>query len=131
MAFYDVEAVQTNQNAPSTVGQGILVAVNRSLFIQVMWQDAAGITDPQFMLDIITQSAGDTRNGNVEPTGIKDQKVFFVPITPTPNAVATFPNGGAAAWLCGHRAFAWKTYTAQADLAKNLLNEAIRSFRCT
>ena len=130
MAFYDVSAVQTNQNSPSTVGQGILAAYNRSLFIQVIWQDASGATDPQFMLDVITQSAGDTKNGSVEPILVGNLNVFYVPITPTPGAAATLPYGSATAWLCGQRALAWKTYTPQADLAKNLLNEALKSFRC-
>ncbi len=130
MAFYDVSAVQTNQNSPNTVGQGILVTYNRSLFIQVMWQDASGATDPQFMLDLIMQPSGDAKNGSVEPILVGNLNMFYVPITPTPGAAATLPYGGAAAWLCGQRAFAWKTYTPQADLAKNLLNEALKGFRC-
>jgi hypothetical protein len=40
------------------------------------------------------------------------------------------PYGGAAAWTCGGRAFAWKAYTPQPDLAKNLLEEALGRFRC-
>ena len=130
MAFYDVDAVQSNQNAPSTIGQGILASYNRSLFIQVVWQDASGATDPQFMLDVITQSAGDAKNGNVEPILIGNLNVFYVVITPTPSAASTLPYGGAAAWLCGQRAFAWKAYTPQVDLTKNLLNETLRNFRC-
>jgi hypothetical protein len=32
--------------------------------------------------------------------------------------------------MCGGRAFAWKAYTPQAELATNLLNEALKRFSC-
>ncbi len=130
MALYDVSAVQSNQATPSSAAQGILAAYNANLFIQLVWQDAPGVTDPQFMIDLILQYGADTRSGSVEPMLIGNLNVFYVPITPTPGAASTLPYGGAAAWTCGGRAFAWKVYTPQADLAKNLLNEALQKFRC-
>ena len=126
MAFFDVTA-QRDPAAPSTASQGILAAYNAKLFIQFVWQDAPGSTDPQFMLDLILK-AKDTRSGALEPLLVGNLNVIYVPITTT--ATADLPNGGAAAWMCGGRAFAWKAYTPQAGLATNLLNEALQKFRC-
>jgi hypothetical protein len=127
VAFFDVSA-QRNPAAPSTTSQGILAAYNANLFIQLIWQDASGSTDPQFMLDLILQANVDTRSGNLDPLLIGNLNVLFTPITTT--ATAVLPNGGIAAWICGGRAFAWKAYTPKPDLPKNLLTEALRVFRC-
>ncbi len=129
MAFFDVSA-QHNPAAPSTTSQGLLAALNASLFIQVIWQNAPGATDPQFMIDLILQTNGDTRNGSVEQISVGNVKAFYVPITPTASAASTLPYGGAAAWICGGRAFAWKAYATQPDLAKSLLQAALQRFRC-
>jgi hypothetical protein len=98
------------------------------LVIQFLWQDAPGSTDPQFMFDVILDPKVDTRNGNLDPLLIGDLNVLYIPITFSASPV--LPNGGAAAWICGGRAFAWKAYTPQPDLAKNLLIEALQDFRC-
>jgi hypothetical protein len=127
MAFFDVSA-QRNPTAPSTVSQGLLAAYNANLFIQLIWQDAPGSTDPQFMLDLIIDSKVDTRSGNLDPLLIRDLNVLFIPITTT--ATPVLPSSGAGAWLCGGRAFAWKAYAPQPDLPKNLLIEALQLFRC-
>ena len=127
MAFFDVSA-QRNPTAPSTASQGILAAYNANLFIQFVWQDAPGSNDPQFMLDVILDSKVDTRSGDLAPLLIGDLNVLYVPVTTT--ATAVLPYGGAAAWVCGGRAFAWKAYAPQPDLPKNLLTEALQSFRC-
>ncbi len=129
MAFFDVKA-RDNPTAPSTVSQGLLAAVNASLFIQVIWQNAPGATDPQFMIDLILQSNGDTRNGSVEQVSVGGIKALYVPIAPTASVASTIPYGGAAAWICGGRAFAWKAYTTQPDLAKSLLQAALQRFSC-
>ncbi len=127
MAFFDVTA-QRDPTAPSTASQGLLAAYNAKLFIQFVWQDAPGSTDPQFMLDLILDTKVDTRNGAVDPLLIGALNAIYVPITTA--ATPILPNGGAAAWICGERAFAWKAYTPQPDLAKNLLIEALQNFRC-
>ncbi len=129
MAFYDVNAAQ-NQRAPSSRSQGILAAYNAQMFVQMVWQDAPGATDPQFMLDLILQQAGDSRNGSVEPKVVGDLNVYYASITPTPGAASTLPYGSAAAWLCGGRAFAWKSYTLQPELALSLLMDSLTRFRC-
>lgn len=129
MAFFDVSATE-NKTAPSTYGQGILAAYSAQLFIEVVWQQAPGVNDPQFMLDLITQYGSDTRNGSVTPKLIGDLNVFYVPITPTAGAASTLPYGGAAAWLCGGRAFAWKVYAPQQELADSLMTDALSRFRC-
>jgi hypothetical protein len=128
VAFTDVDA-QRNPLAPSNISQGILAAYNARLFIQVIWQDATGASDASFMIDTILTAATDTQSGNVSAFQSGSMRVFYVPISSS--AAAALPNGGAAAWLCGGRAFAWKTYTPQADLARNLLNAALQKFRCS
>lgn len=131
MAFYDVNAVQ-NQLAPSSYGQGIVAAYKPTTgpFIEVMWQEAPGTTDPQFMIDLLLQSNGDTRNGDILTKLVGPLNVFEVMVTPNPGAASTVPYGMAAAWMCGGRAFAWKVYAAQQQLATNLLTDALSRFRC-
>ncbi len=85
-------------------------------------------TDPQFMFDVILDSKVDTRSGDINPLLIGDLNVLYLPIATT--ATAVLPYGGAAAWVCGGRAFGWKAYAPQPDLPKNLLTEAMQSFRC-
>ncbi len=129
MAFYDAVAKQyPNSPQSSAADHGIIATQNDNLFIEVIWQTVPNASDPQFMLDVIMNDAGDTRNGNLDPLQVGDLSVLFVPITPTQATSLRF--GGAAAWTCDGRAFAWKAYTPQADLAKNLLIEALQQFRC-
>jgi hypothetical protein len=128
MAFFDISA-QSNPLAPSTASQGHLAAYNASLVIQFLWQEATGSNDPQFMFDVILDTKVDTRSGNLDPLLVGDLNALYVPITFSVSPV--LPYGGAAAWICGGRAFAWKAYTSQPDLSKQLLIEALQSFRCT
>ncbi len=131
MAFYDVTATQSPQS-PSSYGQGILAAFKASTgpFIQMMWQEAPGVTDPSFMVDLIIQSYGDTRSGSIEPRIVGSLNVFYTAITPTPGAASTMPYGAAAAWTCGGRAFGWKAYAGQQALVDSLLANALARFRC-
>jgi hypothetical protein len=131
MAFYDVSAAQ-NQASPSTYGQGILAAYKATAgpFIQVLWQESPGVTDPSFIIDLIMQNSGDTRTGSIQPLVVGNLNVFYTLITPTPGAVSTVPFGSAAAWICGGRAFAWKVYAPQQELAESLLADALARFRC-
>ncbi len=129
MPFFDAVAKQ-NPSAPtaSSFDEGILGADNASLFIEVRWQTVPVGSDGQFMLDRILDSGVDTRNGDVEPILVRDLNVFFVPIATT--ATAVLPYGGAAAWICSGRAFGWKAYAMQPDVARNLLLDALQAFRC-
>jgi hypothetical protein len=129
MAFFDVVA-KNNPSVPtaSTLEAGQLAAYNSSLFLEVIWQSAAGGSDGQFMLDEIVEKQGDSRNGDVQPILLHDLDVFFVPISSTGST--QLPYGGAAAWACGGRAFAWKAYAMQPDLARSLLTDALQVFRC-
>jgi len=131
MAFYDVTATQSPQT-PSTYGQGILAAFKAGTgpFIQMMWQEAPGVSDPSFMIDLIIQAYGDTRTGSIQPELVGSLNVFYTAITPTPGAASALPFGTAAAWTCGGRAFAWKVYAGQQELADSLLTEALSRFRC-
>lgn len=128
MAFYDVNAVISNQGTPSSYGQGNLAAYNANLFLFVIWQLAPGASDPQFLLDTIVDDGLDTRVGNLEVKLVRDMNVIYTPITST--ATPVLPFGGAAAWTCGDRVFAWKSYTPDDTSAPGLFEEALRRFNC-
>ena len=127
MAYFDVNA-KTNAAAPSTHSQGLIAAFNPNLFIQMAWQLAPGSSDPQFMLDLILDEGIDTRVGTLDVKLVHDMNVIFSPITSTASPV--LPYGGAGAWICGERAFAWKVYTPQAESAQPLFEEALSRFTC-
>ncbi len=129
MAFFDVVAKQ-NPSSPtaSTFDNGDLAAANNSLFLELKWQSAPNGSDGQFMLDVILDSQVDKRSGDVQPILLRSLNIFYVSLGST--ASPALPYGGAAAWMCGARAFAWKTYTTQPDLAKSLLTDALETFRC-
>jgi hypothetical protein len=127
VAFFDVSA-QRNPAAPSNYTQGLLAAYNANLFLEILWQHAPGTADPKFLLDLILEDGVDTRVGNMDVKLIRDMNVIYTPITTTASDV--LPNGGAAAWTCGERVFAWKAYTPQDGQAASLFDEAIKRFRC-
>lgn len=128
MAFYDVNAVISNQGTPSAYSQGNLAAYNANLFLFVIWQIAPGASDPQFLLDTIIDVEVDARVGNMEVKLIRDMNVIYTPITST--ATPVLPYGGAAAWTCGDRVFAWKAYTPDETSAPGLFEEALNRFNC-
>lgn len=127
MAFFDVSA-QQNAGAPSTYTQGILASYNANLFMQVLWQISPGTADPQFLLDLILDDGIDTATGNLEIKLIRDMNVIYTPITTT--ATAVLPYGGAAAWTCGERVFAWKAYTPDGASAAGLFESSFARFNC-
>ena len=126
VAFFDVSA-QKNAASPSTYSQGVLAAFNGNLFIQVVWQISPGTADPQFMLDLILDDV-DTRLGTLEVSLLHDMNVIYTPISST--ATPILPFGGAGAWICGERAFAWKVYSPQAESARPLFDAALERFQC-
>lgn len=127
MAFYDVNA-QQNIGAPSTYSAGILASYNANLFLQVMWQISPGTSDPSFLLNLILNQQTDARTGSQEVKLIRDMNVIYTPITST--ASPSLPQGGAAAWTCGDRVFAWKAYTPDEASAAGLFEEALTRFNC-
>jgi hypothetical protein len=127
MAFFDVNA-QKNPSLPSVYSQGVIAAFNTNLFIQMIWQLAPGLADPQFMLDLILNET-DTRVGTLEVKRVRDMNVIYTPITSS--ATPLLPFGAAAAWICGERAFAWKVYSPQAETAPALFEQALERFRCS
>lgn len=127
MAFYDVSA-QQNPAAPSSYSQGLLAAFNGNLFIQMMWQLAPGAADPQFLLDLILDDGIDTRVGALDVKLIRDMNVIYTPVTST--ATTLLPYGGAAAWTCGDRVFAWKAYAPDETSASGLFDTALARFVC-
>jgi len=124
IAFFDVNA----PNSPNNYSQGILAAYSANLFIQLIWQHAPGTADPKFLMDLILEDKIDTRTGNMDVKLIREMNVLYTPITTS--ATDVLPYGGAAAWTCGDRVFAWKTYTPDEGQAATLFEEAIGRFRC-
>jgi hypothetical protein len=127
MAFFDVSA-QRNPGSPSSYAQGMLAAYNANLFIQLIWQTAPGSSDPQFLIDLIIDKDFDTASGQPRSGELGDMNTVFVPIAST--ATAVLPHGAAAAWTCGDRVFAWKSYTPDTESAEALFNDALNRFTC-
>ena len=127
MAFYDVSA-QQNLGTPSSYAQGLIAAFNATLFIQMVWQSAPGAADPQFMLDLILDSGLDTRVGTLEVKLVREMNVVYTPITST--ASPLLPHGGAGAWICGDRAFAWKVYTPDEQSPPTVFENSFNRFIC-
>lgn len=127
IAFFDVSA-QRNPAAPSNYSQGLLAAFNANLFVELLWQHAPGTADPKFLLDLILEPDVDTRVGSMDVKLIRDMNVLYTPITTT--ATGVLPHGGAGAWTCGERVFAWKAYTLNDGQAGPLFEEALQRFRC-
>ena len=128
MAFFDVSA-QQNPASPSSYSQGLLAAYNNGLFIQTIWQLAPGAADPQFLLDLILEDGLDTRVDNLDVKLVREMNVIYTSITST--ASPLLPFGGAAAWTCGDRVFAWKTYTPDASSPPVLFDSALARFACS
>jgi len=128
MAFYDVSAVTSNQGTPSTYQTGLMAAYSSGLVLQLMWQFSPGAADPSFLLDLIIEDGFDTAAGTPEIKLIRDMNVVYTPITTT--ATPVLPFGGAAAWTCGERVFAWKVYTADQASAPGLFESALGRFDC-
>jgi hypothetical protein len=127
MAFFDLSA-QQNTGAPSTYTQGMLAAYNANLFIQLLWQTSPGTTNPQFLLDLILQDGIDTPVGTPEAKLVRNMNVLYTAITTT--ATQVLPFGGAAAWTCGDRVFAWKVYAPDEASASGLFESALARFTC-
>jgi hypothetical protein len=128
MAFYDVSAVNSNQANPSTYQTGLMAAYSGTLLLQLIWQFSPGTSDPRFLLDLILEDGLDTTVGTPEVKLIRDMNVVYTPITTT--ATTVLPFGGAAAWTCGDRVFAWKAYTPDEASAAGLFDSSLARFVC-
>jgi len=128
MAFYDVSAVNSNQANPSSFQTGLMAAYSGNLLIQLMWQFSPGTADPRFLLDLILEDGLDTSVGTPEVKLIRDMNVVYTPITTT--ATTVLPFGGAAAWTCGDRVFAWKAYTPDEASPTGLFDSTLARFAC-
>jgi hypothetical protein len=128
MAFYDVSAVNSNQANPSTYQTGLMAAYSGTLLLQLIWQFSPGTSDPRFLLDLILEDGLDTSIGTPEVKLIRDMNVVYTPITTT--ATAVLPFGGAAAWTCGDRVFAWKAYTPDEASPAGLFDSSLSRFVC-
>ena len=128
MAFYDVSAVNSNQATPSTYQTGLMAAYSGTLLLQLIWQFSPGTSDLRFLLDLILEDGLDTSVGTPEVKLIRDMNVVYTPLTTT--ATAVLPFGGAAAWTCGDRVFAWKAYTPDEASPAGLFDSALSRFVC-
>ena len=128
MALYDVSAVNSNQATPSTYQTGLMASYSGNLLIQLIWQFSPGTSDPRFLLDLILEDGLDTGVGTPEVKLIRDMNVVYTPITTI--ATTVLPFGGAAAWTCGDRVFAWKAYTPDEASATSLFDTALARFVC-
>jgi hypothetical protein len=127
VAFYDHLAT-LNIGAPSIYGNGFIYAYQiPNLVISLIWLQAPGTTDPQFLLDTILDDQADVPSGSLEVKLIREMNVVYTPIT---TSIPEVPFGSAGAWVCGDRVFAWKGYTQQADTAVSLFDEAMSRFTC-
>ncbi len=111
---------------PSQYSDGMLATYRADLFNLIIWQYNHGSDDPQFMLDLVMDANVDTRIGTLDVDLLGDLTTFYSPITNT----TSIPAGGVAAWVCGDRAFGWKSYTPNEEIARALFEEAISKFRC-
>ena len=127
VSFFDIIA-QQNPASPSTYSQGMLAAFNANLFVQVMWQIAPGVADPKFLLDTLLDDAIDTPSNNLDVFLTRNMNVVYDDISTL--ATPSLPYGGAGAWTCGDRVFAWKVYTPQSGTARGMFDEALARFDC-
>ena len=128
MAFYDVSAVKSNQGTPSNYQTGIIAAYSGGLVLEVIWQFSPGTADPTFLLNLILEDGLDTPTGSQEVKLIRDMNVVYTALTTT--ATPVLPFGGAAAWTCGDRVFAWKVYIADQASPPGLFESALARFSC-
>ena len=128
MALYDVSAVTSNQGNPSNYQTGLVAAYSGGLVLQLMWQFSPGTADPTFLLNLILEDGLDTPVGTQEVKLIRDMNVVYAALTTT--ATPVLPFGGAAAWTCGDRVFAWKVYTADEASPPGLFESALARFNC-
>lgn len=128
MAFYDHLAALDPQS-PSRYDNGFLVAYKiPTTVINLIWLTAPDTADPGFLLDTILDDEADSKTGNLEVKLVRGMNVMYSPITTAISADVPF--GGAGAWTCGERVFAWKVYTSQAETAAPLFEEALARFVC-
>jgi hypothetical protein len=128
MAFYDVSAAKSNQGNPSNYQTGIIAAYSGGLVLQMIWQFSPGTADPSFLLNLILEDGLDTPTGTQEVKLIREMNVVYTALTTT--ATPILPFGGAAAWTCGDRVFAWKVYSADQASPPGLFESALARFTC-
>lgn len=123
----DIALFDTQESTdPSLYSDGILAGYRiPDYYNLVIWQSSNGSDDPQFMFEIILDG-NDSRVGTLDVNMVGNLTVFYTTISNT-SAISA---GGAAAWICGDRAFGWKVYAETEELAHSLFEEAVSKFRC-
>jgi len=80
------------------------------------------------MFELVLDQEADARNGSMDVKLIRGMNVIFVPITSI--ATPVLPYGGAAVWICGDRAFAWKAYSGHDNTSQALFESSFNRFAC-
>ncbi len=124
--LYPFDLNAANTRVPSDYASGKLVGYTSDLLLLVVWQ--ADASDLQYMLGVVAQASGGALTGTMDIRLVGPYNVFYQPVQPPPDSTLSY--GGAAAWGCGERAFAWLVYTAQDATAPGLLDSALSRFTC-
>ena len=88
--------------------------------------DVMGV--PTMVIARTDADAADLPQGNKDIKLVRGMNVIYTSIAST--ATPLLPFGGAAAWTCGDRVFAWKIYAPDANTANPLFEEALARFSC-
>jgi len=128
VAYYDHLASQ-NPQSPSRYDNGFLVAYQvPTMVLHLIWLQAPGTADPGFLMDSLIADQIDTRKGNLDVFLVRGMNVMYTSIATNVSPDLAF--GGAAAWTCGDRVFAWKAYTQTEETARTLFEQALARFAC-
>ena len=128
VAYYDHLASQ-NPQSPSRYDNGFLVAYQvPTMVLHLIWLQAPGTADPGFLMNSLLNDRMDTRSGDLDVILLRGMNVMFTNITTTVSP--DLASGGAAAWTCGDRVFAWKAYTQTDETARSLFEQALARFVC-
>ncbi|MBM3123826.1 MAG: hypothetical protein FJZ87_01995 [Chloroflexi bacterium] len=79
-------------------------------------------------MDSLIADQIDTRKGNLDVFLVRGMNVMYTSIATNVSPDLAF--GGAAAWTCGDRVFAWKAYTQTEETARTLFEQALARFAC-
>lgn len=123
---FDLNAAASEIRIPSTYAGGKIIAYNTDALILTIWQ--TDISDLQYMLSVVAEAANGTLTGSLDIRLAGPYNIFYQPVQPPPDSTLSY--GGAAAWECGQRAFAWLAYTAQDGSAPALFDQALSRFTC-
>ena len=110
----------------STYGTGIVFGYSSNLFIEVAWTNSGTAFDALTAMHTILQGS-ESLQGTLDHQTVGNLTVYYQPST---TASGLLPYGEVAVWQCGDRDFAWKVYTPEDGMAKDLLKQSLENFKC-